>query len=929
MNSNNHLTDLQQFLIKHNKTGNDKEFIATHTRIPCQDLKIYGGAFHIEPTELELFHQLYYEYVFVKHNKEYLTEKQIENGPILVDFDFRYDTKIRERQHSQEHITDIIGIYLDEISKLLNIDNTSFPIFIMEKPNVNTTCDPQFTKDGIHMIIGIQMDHILQQMLRTKVLNAIKDNIDLPLKNDWEGVLDEGISKGCTNWQMYGSRKPGNEAYALTYYLTAQLDPNDGEFMTQSNKIESFNLSKNYKLLSAQYTNHFKFDINPNVLNEYNERKNNEDKLKFKKSPSKGKINLQVVNDDKIMDIQDIKNAADLQQAIDEMELTLKMQEYYIKEIHRYTQILPKKYYEPGSHLLNREVAFALKHTDERLFLSWIMLRSKASDFEYSTIPTLYNMWNTSFNKRPNGLTKRSIIYWAKQDAYDDYLKVKKSSIDYFIDITILDATEFDFATVLYYMYKDKYVCTSITAKRWYVFKNHRWELDEGQSLRMAISKNMWGVYQEKMDAYLVDLQNYLTDSDCYTKIQTKAKKIAEVSVKLKRTNDKNNIMREAMEIFFDKDFVKNMDSNKYLLCFSNGVIDFKTNTFRDGYPQDYVTKSTHIPYVPYDTNAQMSTINEINLFMDQLFPIKEVCNYMWDHLAASLIGVKKEHVFNIYRGSGSNGKSILTDLMSRTLGEYKGTVPITLVTEKRNNIGGTSSEIMQLKGIRYAVMQEPSKDAIINEGVMKELTGCDPIQGRALYSDSEIFEPQFSLVVCTNALFEIKSNDDGTWRRLKLVDFVSKFISEGETHTDDTKHVFPKDKMLKEKLSSWAVVFASMLVKKAFETAGEVKDCSNVVEASTKYRQTQDCISAFVIENVIVPPNDFNGTKSIGKRELNESFKNWFINIYGNRKMPKLLELDEYMVKKYGESRRIGGKWVNLIVKQEQYNDIDELNTN
>ena len=48
---------------------------------------------------------------------------------------------------------------------------------------------------------------------------------------------------------------------------------------------------------------------------------------------------------------------------------------------------------------------------------------------------------------------------------------------------------------------------------------------------------------------------------------------------------------------------------------------------------------------------------------------------------------------------------------MGKGLGEYKGTVPITLVTQKRNCIGSTSSEIVALMGVRYAVMQEPSKN--------------------------------------------------------------------------------------------------------------------------------------------------------------------------------------------------------------------------
>jgi phage/plasmid-associated DNA primase len=263
---------------------------------------------------------------------------------------------------------------------------------------------------------------------------------------------------------------------------------------------------------------------------------------------------------------------------------------------------------------------------------------------------------------------------------------------------------------------------------------------------------------------------------------------------------------------------------------------------------------------------------------------------------------------------------------MTQCLGDYKGTVPITLVTDKRSSIGGATPEVMQLKGVRYAVMQEPSKDAIINEGIMKELTGGDPLLGRALYCDSEIFIPQFSLVVCTNALFEIKSNDDGTWRRMKLVDFLAKFISEGETHTDDTKYVFPKDKSLKEKLPKWAPVFISMLIKRACETDGEVKDCSEVVAASNKYRQSQDAISGFITDKIIKVENPYG----VNQTSLNNAFKEWFQMNYGNRKAPKMSELVEAMIKKFGNKNAKSNKWNNIKIKEEECgegeDDMDNL---
>jgi len=916
--------DLSDFLKKHysNNVPDNEQKIVTHTRIGSKELNVYGGAYCIKKEELPLFHRLYYEHIFVKCRKEYLTEKQLENnGPILIDLDFRYDFSVTQRQHSLGHIEDILALYLEEIAKLLQLEEgKQFPIFIMEKPNINRVIEKQETKDGIHIIIGVQMDRVLQCMLREKILDKIGDICDLPLTNDWSSVIDEGIAKGCVNWQMYGSQKPGHEAYKLTYYLMAEFDESDGNWLTEAKDIRSLDLSKDFIMLSAQNETHIKFDIKQSIKGEYEKRLSK----KVYPKTSKSKINLIVDQNDENIEILEIKNMLELDKAITNMLDTLKLNEYFIREIHQYTQILPKKYWEPGSHLLNTQVAFALKHTDERLFLSWVKLRSKADDFEFNSIPQLYNRWK-NFSKKNDGITKRSIMYWAKQDAFEDYEKVKMNTIDHYIEDTIFEAGDFDYAMVLYHMFKDKYVCSSIKNKTWYVFRNHRWVKDEGQSLRLAISKDMFQLYSDKQGQFLIDAQNngHEPSDELQEKNQRRIKKIAEICIKLKKTNDKNNIMREAMEIFWDSEFVRNMDSNPYLLCFTNGVFDFKSKQFRQGYPQDYITKTTGIAYYPFTSIQEKPEIEEILTFMEQLFPQTELCRYMWDHLASTLIGIKKEHVFNIYRGSGSNGKSILTDLMSQALGEYKGTVPITLVTEKRNNIGGTSSEVIQLKGVRYAVMQEPSKDAIINEGIMKELTGGDPIQARALYSDSEIFIPQFSLAVCTNSLFEIKSNDDGTWRRMKLVDFISKFITEGETHTDDTKYVFPKDKGLKEKLPKWAPIFISMLIKRACETDGEVKDCPEVLSASNRYRQSQDCFAGFITEKI---EKDSNG--SIGKKVLNDVFKEWFQCNYPGRKMPKLMELEEVITKKYGSRNMKTNKWLGIRLKHDdtEENPLDDL---
>jgi len=924
MTTSSQFKDLSEFLAKHSANKNEKDRVTnniTHTRIGHKDFNIYGGSYIIPRETLPVFHKLYYERIFVERCKEYLTEKQ--NGlAMAVDFDFRYSYDVSTRQHSREHVSDMICEYVEVLKECYIVEpNKPFDVFIFEKPNVNRLEDKSVTKDGIHMLIGLQVDHTMQTLIRDKMIAKMAETWDtLPIVNTWESVLDEGISKGIINWQLFGSRKPGNEAYELTHHYELSIDSADGEYGMDEIDVAKFDLKNNFVKLSVQNPNNPKFEINPKIIDEYNKRLENSS-AKIKKASSKVKIHLIVDEDNEIeekeyISINDIDDKETLEKAVSLMLRNLKTNEYEINEIHQFTQALPEKYYEPGSHVLNRQVAFALKHTDERLFLSWVQLRSKASDFDFNSIPELYSLWKKFHKTNQSGIkvTRKSIMYWVRKDNYDEYEKIKQNTIDFYIEKAFETGTEYDIAMVLKQMYKDKFVCVSYDKKGiWYQFKNHRWISDKGLSLRSKISEELYSILETKTDQLQKEMIEYQDDDERKTFLSKKTKLIGELKIKLKRTNDKNNIMREAAEIFYDGEFVRNMDTNKYLMCFNNGVVDFSEKVFRDGYPEDYITKSTRINYIPYDENNEefKKTADEIEDFMVKLFPIEDLNKYMYDHLASCLIGANKNQTFNVYHGSGSNGKSILADLMSVTLGEYKGTVPITLVTENRNKIGGTSDEVLKLKGIRYAVMQEPTKGAKLNEGIMKELTGGDPIQARGLYSESEIFEPQFTLVVCTNNLFDIDSNDDGTWRRIRKCDFVSKFIDEGETYDDDTKYVYPKDKSLKDKLPNMAPIFASMLVKRAFETNGLVENCETVLNASNKYKKGQNHIAAFIIERIMV-----TGVKKdkIGKRGLQEEFKIWFETTKGTRKIPKGEELFAVMDKKFGECKSTGWHGIKFI---------------
>lgn len=955
----------------------------THTRIPSQEHGVSGGTFCILPEKLPEFWSKYSKHVITNRRHEYLTEKQLQNaGPILVDLDFRYGAHIDSRQHTKEDVENIIGLYMDEISKMLNIEcgeKKEVSVFVFEKPNVNTD-DDSYTKDGIHLVIGIHADRVIQHMLRNAILKKIPEILKhLPLKNTWDDVLDDNISRiqNPVGWQLYGSRKPGHEAYELksqfnfVYVKNENADDNDEEnesendddddiasnyeknnsktpyiWEYQTKNVQFFDYAKNFNLLSAQYDGHPRFENRECIQREYDSIKNN----KVKKSTA-GKVGggllMRRRTNYSTNSILDITNREQLTDEIDRLFSSLEPREHYIKETSDYAMCLPEKYY--NQYNLWIRVGWAMRNTSDKLFLSWILFSSQSEKFSYDKIAEFYDKWQTFSMENEDGLTRRSIVYWAQNDAKERYLEVYKKTIHYYVDITLSndlvnmngkpETTMVDLAVVLYNMFKNQFVCANFGDNTWYEFENNRWvECDSGITLKQMISHELYNVYISRIGSSggsssssgkaNKNITNAASSNaagggsaaagDESGKPNQFQHRISDICLKLKQTGIKSNIMKEAQELFYDKKFLQNIDTKTHLLCCNNCVIDFKEKRARQGQPDDYITKSTNIDYFPLDPKKHGKIMAEINDFINKLYPEEDIRKYMWEHLASCLIGVNYPQTFNIYIGCGSNGKSKLVELMSLVLGEYKAVVPISLITSKRASIGGTSSEIAQLVGIRYAVMQEPSKGMRLEEGPMKEITSGDPVQGRALFKNMITFIPQFKLVVCTNTLFDIKANDEGTWRRIRKVDHKAVFCDNPKQGDPDSPYQYQIDKRLDEKFKTWAPVFLAMLVEKAYETGGMVKDTPGVLASSESYRNSQDYINEFISDKIRKVEGHY-----VKKTEMYESFKIWYIEHY-DRNVPRGNEIYEVFDKKYGKCTTKGWKGISIIYNHD---DVEEEN--
>lgn len=912
--------NLDKFLKGHvSQSGSE----VTHTKIGDRTHGLPGGAYTIQLTDNKTLMESYYQEVFVKGRLSYLTEKQqIDNGPILIDVDLRYDLAINGRQHTIDHVKSFVSSYMDELLGVLDIPSaTSIEIFVMEKQDVNRT--DMLIKDGIHIIIGLGSHKAVQCIMRDKMLEVLpKIWSDIPLKEgtQWDDVFDDGVTKGYVNWQMYGSRKPNHMAYMIKYKWIYTLDDENKWEGDYSFDIATFNTMEHLNRLSARYSGNPSYKLRETYQEEYDKQVETLTRRKQKSTTTRTL---------KIKEVQDgIKSMEELDKKLDDIFGELTDGEYIVKETHGYTMALPVTYYGPGSYTKWIRVGWALANTDKRLFHTWVKFSAQPGGrnslmktdgtFDWSKISELQTMWDDFESTSKNGLSHRSIIYWAKHENPEAYGAVRRDSIQYYIDHTIKGVvTEWDIANVLYHICKDRFVCASISKNIWYEFVDHKWsENDSGNSLRLCVSSLLFEEYNSRANSIRNRVQMMEQTNPLYEKLVDVPKKLDAVATLLKKTTWKSNIMREARELFYDSLFMDKLDCNPWLLCFNNGVVDFKAKCFRKGQHDDYISKSTLRDYVPLkDLEGDTETKSEVDKFFKELFPIDSLRNYMWQHFASILIGINPNQTFNVYIGSGRNGKSCLVELMSIILGELKATIPITLVTSKRNTIGSTSSEVAQLKGIRYAVMQEPSKGDRINEGILKEITGGDPIQARALYKDTVTFVPQFTLVVCTNVLFELNSTDDGTLRRFRICDFKSKFID--NPYEDEIR--FPKnicpyqyklDKNLSSKFKRWVPLITAQLVELAFERRAKVDDCDIVMSSTDRYRESQDYLSEFVKEFIVHEEGE-----TLKKMEVYNVFKDWYITNYG-RSVPKSKEVCDFMNMRYGH---YNGSWKNIKIAYEE----------
>lgn len=868
-NGLNPLEKLYNFMKKYrnetkNKTG--KNIPWTHSMISEP-----FGSYDIPDDMYSSFLKLY-EDAIVAGYKPYITEKHKEYGPIVIDFDFVHDKKYNKRQYTDKTIQSIIKTYNKLIKKYLDVSNNKINAYVLEKKEASLRNGDYH--DGLHIIYPyICTKPSLQMLLRQDFIKlAEKYGIfnDINLKNNLENAFDKNVIYQ-SGWLLYGSRK-NNKSYP--YYITHI-------YHTANGKIFDTLVPNDEK--SRSYISHL---INATSCRRFH----SEDEM----TPLADGIDpIDVDNKinkikEKIIDNTDKDNNAVAQMMGQDVNFIKAVSEELLIEAKNLVKLLSNE--RASEYYTWYQVGACLHNVDHRLLIDWIRFSKRTTKNNFRE-GECQKIWK---KMKPNKYTMATLHYFASQDSPKRYLKLKEEKINILLKDG-LQASHRTIAKLIMEKYKFIFKCASIKHNTWYQFKNHRWvEIDSAYSLRNLISDELTSEYGKR--------QSYLYDDAKEKKGYEKDKRIDEavyISKVIKQLNNstfKNGVIRDCADLAYDPHFLKNLDENIYLICFENGVYDLESDKFRDGCPDDYISLCTNYKYLDYDRNDENT--KEIKDFFKKIQPDKIMREYLLILLSTCLAGSISEENFYVFTGSGANGKSKLMELLKHTMGDLFKPMDIQVLVGKRVSSSAATPEIADKKGIRITPLDEPKATDKINTSFMKVCSGGDEIMGRALFKDPVYFKPQFKPFLLCNHLPTIEADDEGTWRRLKVIPFLSKFVKMSDAskkmrHDGLPDNHFWADLNLSEKVPEWKEMFMGMLINyyRKYKKNGLVHP-KLVTQETRKYRKRCDIYQNF-IGDYLEETN--NPSDKISVIALHQAMRNWYKSNYDG-KCPNSKDLKAYL---------------------------------
>ena len=216
---------------------------------------------------------------------------------------------------------------------------------------------------------------------------------------------------------------------------------------------------------------------------------------------------------------------------------------------------------------------------------------------------------------------------------------------------------------------------------------------------------------------------------------------------------------------------VSKLDLDPWSLNVLNGTINLRTGELRPHRREDLCTKLAPVHFDPTATSESLRRFVEN---CDRAIP------GMGDFLArcfgCALTGDAEAETLFLLQGDGGSGKTTLVEAVASMLGDYSAKLTFdSFCTSKHGRgPGAASPDLIRLRGSRLAYASEGDQSARLDAGVVKTLTGNEPITARALYAEPITFPQTWKLWLVSNFDPKADSEDSGIWRRMMKLHFTA-----------------------------------------------------------------------------------------------------------------------------------------------------------
>jgi P4 family phage/plasmid primase-like protien len=286
---------------------------------------------------------------------------------------------------------------------------------------------------------------------------------------------------------------------------------------------------------------------------------------------------------------------------------------------------------------------------------------------------------------------------------------------------------------------------------------------------------------------------------------------------------------------------ISEWDSDKWLLNVKNGVIDLKTQTFRERTQADMCRKQANVTYDP-EAKCPLWDVALLKYMSGD----QTMVDFLARYVGYSLTGDTGAQSLIFNMGDGSNGKDTFTSTVARMMGSYAADASFKTFVDTKNHSEHRNDLAILSGAIRFLTSCEGSDGHSLDEGVIKRVTGQSPVTCRHIHGKPFTYSPEYKLWFSSNYEPAIKGQDIGIWRRVKRVPW-DYTITEAEKIEDF-------EKVLCAELSgilNWALRGLDEYVK-----AGKMIYHSKIDQATAQYKDDMDIIGRFLRERCAMRPD-------------------------------------------------------------------------